>query len=156
LNKFGHYTYPFLFRVPNIFSLPRSTMWRSLYIQWHRAGRQPSSDFSGDRFPAFATSRIRRAQDRFNRAFEKRFPAALGGVLGSPIKLQMWVTCAHSSDCRLPSIGDTGIRGLSLRIVLQNLDFQSVVPIPSFFLHSPRMLCCRPTAAAAVRIVFSS
>ena len=70
-----------LCRMPSIYSMPRTTMWRSLYVQWHRAGRQPSSDFSGDRFPAFASSRVRRAQDRFHRAFEKRFAGAAGDLL---------------------------------------------------------------------------
>ena len=130
----------------------QSNFWKKMYSQWHKSSRQPSSNFSGDRFPAFAMSAARnRKTRRFERFQAGRFsqkPAADGHAV-SAVQAAVWANCSHTPDCtvKLSDQGDSSLLGL--HIVVQNYG-QTPISL------SPPSVCLRLKTGAACRPVCSS
>ena len=131
---------------------PQSNFWKKMYSQWHKSSRQPSSNFSGDRFPAFAMSAARnRKTRRFERFLAGRFsqkPSGEGHAVVhavSAVKAAVWANCSHTPDCtmKLSDQGDSSLLGL--HIVVQNYGQTPIALSP----HSLRLrlksgATCRP------------
>ena len=131
----------------------QSNFWKKMYSQWHKSSRQPSSNFSGDRFPAFAMSLARnRKTRRFERFQAERFRqknTAEEGHAVSAVQAAVWANCSHTPDCTT-KIDDQGQCSLlGLHIVVQNY---GQVPI----LLSPHDVMLRLKTGATCRPRYST
>ena len=131
----------------------QSNFWKKMYSQWHKSSRQPSSNFSGDRFPAFAMSLARnRKTRRFERfqadRFRQRSTAEEGHAVRA-VQAAVWANCSHTPDCTT-KIDDQGLCSLlGLHIVVQNY---GQVPI----LLSPHDIILRLKTGATCRPCYST
>jgi hypothetical protein len=121
--------------------LTQNNFWKKIYTQWHQSARQPSTNYSGDRFPSFATSARKNCKTRrFERFQAGRFstkptsnaggdrPLHLKGQSDSALNVSagVWVNIVHSPDCSLELDPDANTSFLALHIVVQNF---AAVPI---------------------------
>lgn len=131
---------------------PSSNFWKKMYSQWHKSSRQPSSNFSGDRFPAFAMSAARnRKTRRFERFQAERFSQkqADDGHAASAVQAAVWANCSHTPDCTTKLDDQGRFSLLGLHIVVQNY---GQVPIAL----SPHELVLRLKTGASCRPSFST
>lgn len=93
---------------------------RKKYAQWNRTSRQPSTSYSGDKFPAFAMSEQR---SRLIGRSERYQATALSGNSqrhANLIHAGVWALCSHTPDCTMPFNDEGQKRLLGLHLVVQN------------------------------------
>ncbi|KAJ1492014.1 hypothetical protein T484DRAFT_1772874 [Baffinella frigidus] len=96
--------------------------WKRMYAQWHKQGRQPSSNYSGERFPAFATNASREKAKRLERFYGKKATPQQGAGGGPAFNVGLWANVSHSHDCALAEhSSEEGVHNmLALSVVVQN------------------------------------
>lgn len=106
----------------------RSKFWKSMYKQWDRTSRQPSSSFSGDRFPAFAAYSPKKKPTRARRMLKEGVGGG-GWEEGRPMRAGVWVTCRHdTSDCSVPKRDVCPC--LAINITVQNFESHPITVWP--------------------------
>jgi len=112
--------------------------WQKKYAQWHRSGRQPSSCYSGDRFPAFAkTSGQQRGKKSALREYHNT----------SAMRAGLWANCSHTQDCSL-KLDCAKNSLLGLHLVVQNFSEEPMtIAAHGVMLRLKTGAVCRPIRA---------